>query len=40
MDKGKIVESGTQEELMCQEGAFFEYVTQNRRSKDDEKTMV
>ena len=40
MDKGRIVESGTQEELMRQEGAFFEYVTQNRRSKDDEKTMV
>lgn len=40
MDKGRIVESGTQEELMRQEGAFFEYVTQNRRSKNDEQTMV
>lgn len=40
MDKGRIVESGTQEELMRQEGAFFEYVTQNRRSKNDEKIMA
>jgi len=40
MDKGRIVESGTQEELMRQEGAFYEYVIQNRRSKHDEKSMV
>ena len=40
MDKGRIVESGTQEELMRQEGAFYEYVVQNRRSKSDEKNMA
>ena len=40
MDKGKIVESGTQEDLMRQEGAFYEYVVQNRRSKENEKNMV
>jgi len=40
MDKGKIVESGTQEDLMRQEGAFYEYVIQNRRSKDNEKNML
>ena len=40
MDKGRIVESGTHEALMRQEGAFYEYVIQNRRSKDNEKNMV
>jgi ATP-binding cassette, subfamily C, bacterial len=40
MDKGRIVESGTHEALMRQEGAFYEYVVQNRRSKDNEKNMV
>ncbi|WP_263832582.1 ABC transporter ATP-binding protein [Sulfurospirillum oryzae] len=40
LDKGKIVESGTQEALMRQEGAFYEYVVQNRRSKNDEKIMA
>ena len=40
MDKGRIVESGTQEALMRQEGAFYDYVVQNRRSKHDEKNMV
>lgn len=40
MDKGRIVESGTQEDLMRQEGAFYEYVVQNRRSKDNEKNMA
>jgi ATP-binding cassette, subfamily C, bacterial len=40
LDKGKIVESGTQEALMLQEGAFYEYVVQNRRSKNDEKIMA
>lgn len=40
LDKGRIVESGTQEELMRQEGAFYDYVIQNRRSKHDEKNMV
>ena len=39
MDKGRIVESGTQAELMRQEGAFYEYVVHNRRSKHDEKSM-
>jgi len=40
LDKGRIVESGTHEELMRQEGAFYEYVVQNRRSKDNEKNMA
>jgi ATP-binding cassette subfamily C protein len=39
MDKGRIIESGTQEELMRQEGAFYEYVVQNRRSKNNEKNL-
>jgi len=34
LDKGKIVESGTHEALMQQEGAFFNYVVENQRSKD------
>ena len=33
LDKGKIVESGTHEMLMQQEGAFFNYVVENQRSK-------
>lgn len=40
LDKGRIVESGRHEELMRQEGAFYEYVVQNRRSKDNEKNMA
>ncbi|MCR1810378.1 ABC transporter ATP-binding protein [Sulfurospirillum sp. hDNRA2] len=33
LDKGKIVEEGTHEALMQAEGAFFNYVTENQRSK-------
>lgn len=33
LDKGKIVEEGTHEVLMQAEGAFFNYVTENQRSK-------
>lgn len=33
LDKGKIVESGTHEALMQNEGAFFKYVIENQRSK-------
>lgn len=33
LDKGKIVESGTHEALMKAEGAFFNYVIENQRSK-------
>lgn len=40
MDKGRIVESGTQEELMRQEGAFYEYVVQNRRRLYDKSQEV
>lgn len=34
LDKGMVVEEGTHEALMTQEGTFFEYVTQNSRSKE------
>lgn len=34
LDKGTIVEEGTHEALMAQEGTFFEYVVQNSRSKE------
>jgi len=40
LDKGKIVESGTHEVLMQQEGAFFKYVVENQRSKENEKNMA
>lgn len=33
LDKGSVVEEGTHEELMAQEGTFFDYVIQNSRSK-------
>ncbi len=33
LDKGKIIEEGTHEALMAYEGAFFEYVNQNNRSR-------
>ena len=34
LDKGVIVEEGTHEALMAQEGQFFNYVVQNSRSKE------
>ena len=33
LDKGSVVEEGTHEALMAQEGKFFDYVIQNSRSK-------
>ena len=33
LDKGRVVEEGTHETLMAYEGAFFDYVIQNNRSK-------
>jgi ATP-binding cassette subfamily C protein len=33
LDRGKIVEAGTHEALMQNEGAFFNYVIENQRSK-------
>lgn len=40
LDKGKIIEEGTHEVLMQQEGAFFNYVVENQRRKENEKTMA